>query len=683
MCRMIFSRCKKTLDKRCKICYYDIAIISCGIQNAYGKGFGKMDNIFNDGKFFTGCNYWASHAGTNMWHDWKPEVIDNDFSLLAQANIKNLRVFPLWPDFQPIKMHYECKGVEREIRMGEEPLPFTEAGRAGVSEEMAERFGIFCDLAQKHGLKLVVGLLTGWMSGRLYVPPLLEKTNVLTDPRALKWEIKFVRYMVKRFKDHPAIVAWDLGNECNCMGDARNPDEAYLWASTITMAIKSEDNLRPVVSGMHSTYPEASFRPQDLGEILDIQCTHPYPLFTPHCDTDPIVENKSVMHAVAETLVFRGFGGKPAFAEEVGTLGPLMASEENAAAYINTIMHQLWSHNCMGIMWWCGFEQKHLKHTPYDWNAVERELGLFREDFTKKPVLEAMSDFTSFIESFENEFDRLPDRIVDAVCIITQKRDTWLPAFGTFLLAKQAGLDIEFCYEDSEIPNARAYIIPSINDNQGLQAHTMKTIMERVKNGAVLYQSIGAALLSPFDEYFGLKALIHYRPTEADRVELDSSVFNFRRTYKVVFEENGAKTLLTDGEGTPVMSEYAYGNGTVYFLAYDIENIAGGDAGVISGKHEIPLYKFYKAMGKLRNPEKCVLGDNPHVSYTEHIVDETRRIVVAINCVPRESKSSFAFDGYKLCRVLKNQDSLVEQTADGVALTMKPNSAVVLEIVAK
>ena len=38
----------------------------------------KNQKLFESGKFFTGCNYWASHAGTNMWHDWQPDVVESD-----------------------------------------------------------------------------------------------------------------------------------------------------------------------------------------------------------------------------------------------------------------------------------------------------------------------------------------------------------------------------------------------------------------------------------------------------------------------------------------------------------------------------------------------------------------------------------------------------------------------------
>ena len=124
--------------------------------------------LFKDGEFFVGCNYWASHAGTNMWHDWNPEVIDKDFELLAKSKVKVVRAFPLWSDFQPIKMHYTQAGNLKEIRMGEDLPPFTPEGNAGISPVMLERFGEFLDIAKKHGIKLVIGLITGWMSGSCY-----------------------------------------------------------------------------------------------------------------------------------------------------------------------------------------------------------------------------------------------------------------------------------------------------------------------------------------------------------------------------------------------------------------------------------------------------------------------------------------------------------------------------------
>ena len=173
--------------------------------------------LTDPGEFVIGCNYWASHAGTAMWSDWQPEVVDADLKLLAQADLQTLRIFPLWPDFQPLTLLRGGEGKPMEFRFGEIPLPPDEAGQAGVSAAAIQHFADFADLAKKHGLKLIVGLVTGWMSGRLFVPPALEGRNVLTDALAIQWQVRFVSYFVRHFKSHPAILAWDLGNECNCL----------------------------------------------------------------------------------------------------------------------------------------------------------------------------------------------------------------------------------------------------------------------------------------------------------------------------------------------------------------------------------------------------------------------------------------------------------------------------------
>lgn len=638
--------------------------------------------LFKDGEFFIGCNYWASHAGTNMWHDWSIETIENDLKLLSEQNIKYLRIFPLWSDFQPIKMLRSCRGAEKEISMGENFLPLTEAGRAGLDEVMLERFGVFCDLAHKYEFKLIIGLITGWMSGRLYVPELFEGVNVLKDARAIKWQIKFVKYMVKHFKDKPAICAWDLGNECNCLADAENSDIAYLWTSAITMAIKTEDTEKPVISGMHTTFPETPFAPNDLGEILDVLCTHPYPLFTSHCMTDPLTEEKSTLHAVAETLMYRGLSKKPAFVEEVGTLGPMLASLDNAAAYGNTIMHLLWAHNCLGFMWWCAFEQDHLTHAPYDWESIERELGLFNSSFEPKPILKTMKGFANFLKDFK--YEKLPARTVDAVCIINAESDTWLSTYGTFILAKQAGLDIEFCHCADTIPQSNAYFLPSVSHSQ-LTIRFMREIMKRVEEGAALYVSVGNdAIISHFEPFFGLEPLTHYYPVKDDIVEAFGETFSFRPKFKIDYRATTAEVLATDENGIPVMSKNTYGKGVVYFLAYPLEEIAGKEPGVISGsKATKAYYKFYNELKEFRAPKKTVTKDDPYVTYTEHVVDDDTILIVSVNCVPRESHVNFNFgDRYSFSSQIGGEkiDITSEENGHSTQMTMPPNSAVIFEI---
>ena len=178
-----------------------------------------MDNIFKDGEFFIGANYWASNAGIQMWNRWDEECVKRDFDLLAQGNIRVVRMFPLWSDFQPIEAYRNGGGGIRTVSKDAVKAIETPEDVAGIDPIMVERLEIALNHAHERGIKIILGILTGWMSGRVYVPKALDGLNLYTNPLALRWEIRFVKYIVNRFKNHPAIAAWDLGNECNCFDD--------------------------------------------------------------------------------------------------------------------------------------------------------------------------------------------------------------------------------------------------------------------------------------------------------------------------------------------------------------------------------------------------------------------------------------------------------------------------------
>ena len=592
-----------------------------------------------------------------MWRDWNAEVVESDIKRLAEAGVDVMRVFPLWNDFQPLRMHRQWANEPREMRINEETLPFTKEGRAGIDPVMADRFEILCDIAERYSVKLIVGLITGWMSGRMHAPEAFTSANLITDPLVVSWQIKFVKYMVERFKGHSAIAAWDLGNECNCLQGGITQAEAYVWASAITNAIKASDSTRPVISGMHGSFPgeDEVWRAQNLGEILDVLCTHPYPIFTPHCDTDPLGEMKSVMHSTAETLLYADTSGKTAFVEEIGTLGPMISSEAAISA---------WAHNLRGFVWWCANEQSLLTHTPYDWNSVERELGLFRLDGTKKPVLEAMSEMSRFVDSWERE--SLPERIKDAVVILTRNQDSWAVAYGSFILAKQAGLDVEFAYATDEIPEAKIYIMPSMCSDSPMYLGAYRDLIERVKRGATLYMSIENALLSPFTDVTGLKVITRSRRTSPDTVTLDAGEeLTFDSEFKLDMESVGARVILAAKDGSPALTEYSLGEGRVVFCSAPIESRMGTEAGLASGKCARPYYKIYELAG-LKSEAKIASSSLPTVCITEHVVYENERLLVIINYSKNDENVNITLrNGYKLVKTYDIHGKTETKEIDG------------------
>ena len=641
----------------------------------------ESQNLFDKGKFFLGCNWWASHAGTNMWHDWREDVVDEDVRAIKAAGIDVMRVFPLWSDFQPLRMHHADR--PRELRLREDPLPNTDAGRAGVDEIMVERFDKLCDIAEKYGVKLIVGLVTGWMSGRMYAPEAFLGRDLIKDPEVVSWQIRFVKYMVRRFKSRSAIASWDLGNECNVMGASFGVDRhsTYLWASTITNAIKSEDNTRLVISGMHGTLPdEASpWNSRDLGEILDVLCTHPYPIFTPHCNTDPINEMKSILHATAESSFYSDMSKKPCFIEEIGTLGPMISSEAVAGDYIRASAFSAWAHGLYGFVWWCAHEQSHLSHTPYDWNSVERELGFMRADRSPKPVLISMSEMSRFADSFK--YGSLPERIKDVTVIITNGIDSWAVAYGSFMLAKQAGLDVNFIHWRDDLPESDVYMLPSLSTDKSIPRSLYIALEEKVRQGATLYISIDDALLSPFASLTGLKLNTRCKRNSPDYATVDGAKLLFDSSFKLNYETNGARTLLSLDDGTPAVTEYALGRGRVIFVSAPLEARAGVRAGVISGSFATPYYKIYEMLG-LRSKNKCAASSDECVGITEHIVSETERILTILNHRPIEKTVNITLcSGYEFNESFDvHGKTEIIKTESGFTCTIKHNTGFVVSI---
>ena len=150
-----------------------------------------MNSIFDS--FFTGINYWGSKNATHMWRDYDAVSIEKDMELLHDAAVTVLRVFPNWEDFQPITAFSAPCGQIYEYGMHGKPCPDTEAGKAGVDEIMCERFEEFCRIADKYGMKIIVGLLTGHMSFANLIPQALTNLDVITDPRAIRWEMRYIK----------------------------------------------------------------------------------------------------------------------------------------------------------------------------------------------------------------------------------------------------------------------------------------------------------------------------------------------------------------------------------------------------------------------------------------------------------------------------------------------------------
>lgn len=596
-----------------------------------------MNSNFGKQNFQIGCNYWASHAGTNMWHDWRPEIVEDDFKKLSALKLEIVRIFPMWPDFQPLDLLCRGSNVPYELRWkGEEPIPFDEDGnQSGVDPEMLERFKFVCDCAEKYNLKLGVGLVTGWMSGRMYAPRAFSHSNLLRDPMVIRWQLRMVKRIVSKFRDHKAIAFWGIGNECNCL-DKANRHEGALWAETITDAIRSCDPTRPVVAGMHGLVPQAVSSPnltpsaanwsiQDMGEIFDCLTVHPYPSFTPYMAIDRLTGIKNVFHASAEAHLYGDIAKKPCVAEELGTLAPNWGNEQTAANYLRNTLLNLWAHDCEGLYWWCGFDQLNLEHPPYQWCGVERELGLYRNDGSCKEVGKVLRTFADMREKLP--FKNLPKFRKDAICVLNEEHDAWKIGLGTWTLAKQAGFDIEFQYEDEPIRDSKVYIVPSLCGLNNMPKDRYTELFKKVEDGATLYVSFDGASIAQFEKNFGMTVETQEGFAGSADIELSGGKLPFSFNWRLTMAPCGAEVLLRDCDNRAVLSKFAYGKGTVYFMSYPVEK----HIVMNNGAADKPYYEIYRMWAAEVLDSREFTTDVHNLTVTIHKIDEKSAYAVVVN----------------------------------------------------
>lgn len=610
---------------------------------------GEEDGMdLHNESYLLGCNYWASHAGTHMWRQWDEGVVEKDFAQLAEMGITTLRVFPIWSDFQPVSMLHAGGGMDYEMVHDENFIDNPLNPEQLINPECFAHFDRLLEMAQSHGMRLIVGLITGWMSGRQFYPPMLEGKNLLTDPAAMYLELKFIDYFVTRYKQHPAIIAWNPGNECNTLGNVNSHEQAWLWLSSIVNAIRKNDSSRPVIAGMHGLTATGIWRIADVADCCDYLTTHPYPLFTPHCDHDFLTSMRSVLHSTTESLFYADLGNKPCIVEEIGSLSPMLGDQDTVALYAKNVLFSTWAHGINGLLWWCAYDQLSLDHAPYQWWGCERELGLIQENGMPKKLTDSIRQFRAFLNAFP--YAQLPKRQQDAVCLLSQDQDQWGVAYSAFILAKQAGIDISFAYENQPLQDKPLYILPSVKGLAVIKKRYFDRLLNKVRAGASLLITSDGGLLPGFEELCGVVS--KGRQSSVSQSVLMSNIALPRLGFQSMrLEATTAKVLAADEYGCPVFTVNTYGSGKVYFLDMPLEN-ALCDKNGICDEVAPPYYEFYRMAAasvlRTRVQKNC-----PWIGLTEHSLSETETLVLAINYSAQTVSDAITLpEGWSVDRVL-------------------------------
>jgi endo-1,4-beta-mannosidase len=663
------------------------------MESAPGKSSGSHGrHLRTPGRFATGVNYWASHAATAMWTDWREDVVDDDFKRLSEHGLTVARVFPLWSDFQPIHRLELGDGTLAEFRFGEAPLPDTPAGRAGVDERMLSRLVKLADLAQKHGIDLVVALVTGQMTYRLYMPPGLVGRSPIRDPLALNWQRRYVQALVGALKAHPAVVAWDFGNEVNCMGKADSTAEAWHWMASTVDAIRAIDATRPIISGMDAgdlvppngaatpNHPHSHWPAAAQAEHCEVLTTHHYVMWK-KAGRDTCDSFKGVMLPSAEVRAAADVTGRSCFVEEIGLWRPLMASMGPLSAYINNVLWNLWASDGRGLLWWCAFDQDGMNMAPYDWEGPGPEHGLFSASGAPHPTAQVLARFRSFLDGLP--FQSLPPLETEAICILGDRRqDATAVSASAFMLARQAGFNLKFQHSQQELEKAPLYLLPSVHGRAGLTSARWDALKDRVRAGATLFLSMDEPYLPHFEEVFGAQVVTRTADGKGRAYRLDAGSdvveLSFSPNWQYAMESTRATILGKTTEGNPVFFEREYGAGKVFLLAFPLERLMMDVQASFQSPATRDAWKIYQHIAKGITAGKAFSPVSPLVTLTEHVVDGAARIGVLVNNSPEAFSGIVPVNGAWKMTGCHAPSATARVAMGGIQVTLPGNEGIVL-----
>lgn len=352
-----------------------------------------------------------------MWRRFDAGEVREDFTRIAGLGLDAVRFFLHWDDFQP--------------------QPDT------VDAQMLVRLEAVANIAAEAGLRTMPTLFCGHMSGVNWLPPWS------LDPRTpagrfrtiaggaespygigdfysgalLDAQLVFARAAGERLRGHPAVLAWDLGNEFSNLRAPASEDAAADWSRRLTAALE-ETSAIPVTAGTHG---------EDLTQDRNIRLLM---LCAPHAFATmhgyPVYSGFSRNRLDPEVVPFlahlaAGFAQKPLLFSELGnptcppgklspfervalpdespnpTISPddpvlanyACLTDAELAAYCTNVLERLHADGRLGAYWWCwaDYADELRDEPPFDRAPHERSFGIVRSDGTEKPVAAALAAF--------------------------------------------------------------------------------------------------------------------------------------------------------------------------------------------------------------------------------------------------------------------------------------------------
>lgn len=376
--------------------------------------------------FLLGINYWPRRSAMYMWERFDRGEIREDMLRIRSLGLQVVRFFLRWDAFQP----------QPDV----------------IDEAMLKRLDAVMDEIANARLLAMPTFFTGHMSGVNWLPewtldPATPNgrfrtfcgnrqssrgiANFYADP-LLETQRLQVRTVGARYRNHPALWFWDLGNEFSNLREPDSPEQAAHWSETLTNDLL-ETSDAGVTAGTHGEdiTRDRHIRLSSLCAPYAFATMHGYSVYSAFArgrlDTDVVPFLYDIAEACSgKRVLFSEFGnpgcppGTVSPYDRVPLPGEVVAQareipknaapyaclrDEEMAEYGYGVLDRLYERGALGAFWWCwaDYDERLASLPPFDIATHELHFGIIRSDGSEKPVAKMLRDFAK-----ENRHARRP-----------------------------------------------------------------------------------------------------------------------------------------------------------------------------------------------------------------------------------------------------------------------------------
>lgn len=286
-----------------------------------------------------GINYYPKNSAWDTFGElFNKDTIAKDFDIIKKANLNTIRVFIQYEDF----------------------------GKAKVKLEKLAKLKVLLDLAEAKKLAVIVTLFDFYSD---YTIPSWTLTH------------RHAEHIVSEFKNHKAILGWDIKNEPNLDFENRNKENVLNWLDHMITVIKENDPNHLITIGWSN-----SVEATNLANKLDFISYHFYnDMIHLEYETNGLLKNTN-KPVVIEEFGVPSYGGVWNFWE---------GSPKEQAAY-HKKMQTYFKKNNYSFMSWTLYDFPHVPDQvagKWPWQKMrQKKFGFIDEHGNNKPAFQYISN---------------------------------------------------------------------------------------------------------------------------------------------------------------------------------------------------------------------------------------------------------------------------------------------------